>query len=620
MNYYDNDKSFDKRTLIAVVLSVIVITVGFTVQGIFFPPANQLPVASTAQVETTPPPAGTPAVAPSAPVTGTMTDAKVQTGIAMPVVEAPESEKSYSIGTDLLDATFTNKGGELVSLKLKKHLEKDKPLDLFLPDENGLRGFSLAFGASDSAPERSLMNARVTGDDSIEFWRVFFYRNAAGENVPYTMRKRFTFKPGEYMFQLSITFENSRNEPLAIGSGGNAYTLSYGPQIGPRYLQLPANADFRKFVVYEDGKRKEIRPKGGRETLSGRVSWSAIAGKYFALVVIPDATQYAITYVSTTAKSYPVVTALAFTRPEIKSALQTDTFTVYAGPKSTKDLVRYEDAKKNAFQRNGDRLENVLEGNNILGWLEQLLKISLNFFYTIIPNYGIAIILVTLLVKLLMFPLTKKQSESTARMQELQPRLQEIQAKYKGNPQKLNAEVAAFYQKEGYNPLSGCLPILIQFPIFIAMYQLFNNHFDLRGAMFIPGWIPDLSIAEAVWRFPEITILFFKVSAIRALPVIYVASQLLYGKFTQQPQGGNSQNAQQMKFMMYGMPIMFFFILYDVPSGLLVYWIASNIFTIFQQVAINKWTHAHRLAAGIAGDSEKSATQETKIGKIKRKK
>jgi YidC/Oxa1 family membrane protein insertase len=159
----------------------------------------------------------------------------------------------------------------------------------------------------------------------------------------------------------------------------------------------------------------------------------------------------------------------------------------------------------------------------------------------------------------------------------------------------MNAEMAELYKKEGYNPLSGCLPMLIQFPIFIAMYNLFNNHFDLRGAMFIPGWIPDLSVPESIYNFPD----GFKIpllgwTALRLLPFLYVGSQLLYGRVTQTPdQKGNSQ----MKLMLYVMPIVFFFILYDVPSGLLLYWIMSNLLTLVQQVIINKYLAGKKAAA-----------------------
>jgi len=129
--------------------------------------------------------------------------------------------------------------------------------------------------------------------------------------------------------------------------------------------------------------------------------------------------------------------------------------------------------------------------------------------------------------------------------------------------------------------------MLIQLPIFMAMFQLFNNHFDLRGAMFIPGWITDLSVPESIFDFPEdFRLPFLGWTALRLLPFIYVGSQLLYGKVVSNPaQQGN----MQMKIMLYAMPIVFFFILYEMPSGLLVYWIMSNLLTLVQQVIINKF-------------------------------
>jgi YidC/Oxa1 family membrane protein insertase len=191
------------------------------------------------------------------------------------------------------------------------------------------------------------------------------------------------------------------------------------------------------------------------------------------------------------------------------------------------------------------------------------------------------------LVKIIFFPLTKKGSLATLRMQALSPKIKELQEKYKSNPQKMNAEMAEFYKKEGYNPVSGCLPMLLQIPIFFAMYNLFNNHFDLRGAMFIPHWIPDLSLPESIWNFPAgVKLPLLGWTALRLLPFIYVGSQLLYGKVTQTP---DQQGNTQMKMMLYVMPLVFFFILYDVPSGLLIYWIFSNILTLVQQVIINKY-------------------------------
>ena len=169
-------------------------------------------------------------------------------------------------------------------------------------------------------------------------------------------------------------------------------------------------------------------------------------------------------------------------------------------------------------------------------------------------------------------------------MQEVQPRMTEIQTKYKNNPEKMNQEMAKLYQETGYNPLSGCLPLLIQFPLIIAMFNLFNNYFEFRGAMFIPGWIPDLSVGDSVYTLKFNLPLLG--NHIRLLPVIYLVSQLIYGKVTSATTSGG--NATQMKIMMYAMPIVFFFVFYSAPSGLLIYWTVSNLLTLVQQMFLNK--------------------------------
>jgi YidC/Oxa1 family membrane protein insertase len=205
------------------------------------------------------------------------------------------------------------------------------------------------------------------------------------------------------------------------------------------------------------------------------------------------------------------------------------------------------------------------------------------------------------------------------RMQALAPKIKEIQERNKGNPQKMNAEMGEFYKRERYNPLSGCLPMLVQLPIFIAMFNIFNTHFELRGAMFIPGWITDLSVPESIAEFPPgYAIPLLGWTALRLLPFIYVASQMLYGKVIQTPdQKGN----KMMKYMLYFMPLVFFFILYNMPSGLLVYWIMSNILTMVQQVSINKYMARKKaLAAALAPPEPPKLVIAPGGGKKKKKK
>ncbi|HOX12853.1 MAG TPA: membrane protein insertase YidC [Spirochaetia bacterium] len=609
MNETRSDKAFDSKTILAIVLSVLVMAGGTWIQQKFWPtqPAPAAPPAATQ------PAAAQPATAPAAVSPGLPTPGAAAPVLAAAEFEAPSAEATYTVKTDVMEAVFTNRGGELVSLRLPEHADKDGVVELIDAPRGEAQAFALALGGPNAPPLRELMNFRRIDDRTVEFWRTFL--PAAGGTDPFTLRKRFTFVPGEYMFRLEIVLENSVNDVLPLTTDGFAYTLGYGPRIGPTIHEGGRYADFRKFAALENGKKKNINPKGGVETTDRRAAWSAVAGKYFTLIVLPDATPYTTTYRNHQENGKTDLSSLAFSRPVVKASRQTDIFHIYFGPKSSRELVRYDDSSKNAFGRTGDKLEEVMEGGNVLGWLEAILKVGLNFFHGLIPNYGIAIILLTILTKVLMYPITAKGSQGTARMQELQPKIQEIQAKYKNNPQKMNQEMAEFYKREGYNPMSGCLPLLIQFPIFIAMYNLFNNHFDLRGASFIAGWISDLSQPEAIFKFAEpINLVIWKMSAIRGLPIIYVASQLLYGKFTQQPQSGG-QSASQMKIMMYGMPIMFFFILYDVPSGLLVYWIVSNVLTIGQQAVINRMIHQKKLAAAAAAPAPVIAPVKGRKGK-----
>lgn len=617
----DNNQMGDKRTLFAVVLSVIVISVGFLLQATFFPPA---PPQANAAAKSLSPAESQKTTAPSTPGSGPSSPASAAAGTvssqvaqapasgglvpasriaAAPSADAPTAERRYTISTDLIEAVISNKGGDIVSLKLKKHRDKDGAVDLIVPDRNGAQGLSLSLGqGAGGAPLTDFMNAVMLDEKTIAFSRTYF-ATVEGKSapVPFTLRKTYTFRDGDYMFGLAVGLENSVNEYLPLDSGGFAYSLTLGPQIGPKLTSAPGsrNTDFRKFIQLSGGKKKEEKPKAGTPLLlKDQPSWVAIAGKYFTLIALPEIGSFQTTLSTSQDPEIFLSDSISIARPVIKASKQIDAYYFYFGPKTNAELSKYDYADKNAFQRSGLILEQAADSTGILTWLEDAMKFLLKIFYGIIPNYGVAIILVTILVKALLFPLTRNGSIASAKMQELQPKMKELQDKYKGNPQKLNQEMAAFYKREGYNPMSGCLPLLIQFPIFIAMYNLFNNHFDLRGAMFIPGWISDLSQPESIVSFATVNLVIWQIDAIRALPIIYLVSQLLYGKYAQTTSPG--QSGAQMKMMMYGMPIFFFFILYNTPAGLLVYWIVSNVLSIGQQVVINNVLKQRKLALAAA--------------------
>lgn len=274
-------------------------------------------------------------------------------------------------------------------------------------------------------------------------------------------------------------------------------------------------------------------------------------------------------------------------RPDIQSSKVTDKYRFYFGPKSASELRKYENGEDNQPGITNLGLETLVE-SSWLGWLENILKTLMGVFYGLIPNWGISIILLTILVKLVLYPLTNKSYESTAKMKELSPKIAELREKHKDDSQKLNQATMELYKKEKVNPLGGCLPMLLQFPFFIAMFSLFNNNFDLRGATFIPGWITDLSSPESVINF-GFTIPLLNWDALRVLPIIFLITQLFTTKLTQPADA--AQSNPQMKMMTLGLPIIFFFIMYNLPSGLLIYWIFQNVISTGQQLAYNYFAH-----------------------------
>ena len=598
----------EKNTILAVVLSTFVLITFYVLQGVFFPPVQpaapsggQLSPPVTAVVtdnesmqESPPSAAMTTEVTQTTAAPSFLQDAQ-PSAAAQPSTEmdtGPQVVQYIEIETDLLRVVLTNVGGDVVSWKLKEHLDKEDNVNMILSGTNEARAFSVAFGGLDTQPVSSLFYVNRISEYAVEFYRDFSVSAGASTDTSgvFRLTKRYDFKPRDYMFELTVTLDGGFSMQ-AFNFSGSAYTLAFGPQIGPMFEKLDARYDYRQYSIFSNGKQKKVNIG---EVIDSRPAWAAINGKYFTFIAIPYLAQYSIIFSDKAEPGIASASRLNIVRPAVNSPRVSDTYRFYLGPKSQDDLVIY-NTGRNEFGLIDTNLVEVASTRGIFAPLEKLLKWLLLLFYKIAPNYGIAIILLTLFIKIIFFPLTKKGSEATLRMQALAPKIKELQEKHKNNPQKLQAEMAVFYKQEGYNPVSGCLPMLLQIPIFISMYSLFNNHFDLRGAMFIPGWIPDLSVPEAILNFPEgFRLPLLGWTALRGLPFIYVGSQLIYGKVTQTP---GQQSNNQMKMMLYVMPIAFFFILYNVPSGLLIYWIFSNVLTLVQQVIINKYNLAKRTQA-----------------------
>jgi len=559
----------DRNTIIAIVLCVIVITVGMTFQQTLLATGE-----STTTVEST-----TEMVLP-----------EENAGAVYTAVGSVGDTSPFTISTPSLSVTFNPVGATIESI----HDEKND-VNLLLKEEGDEDAFMLYWGDDRTKPigdafsyttqERSL-SGKTDTVTLVVFSRTFREESTGRE---FTIEKKYAVpNNNEYMIQMAVTVYTNDGLEIPVNEGNTMYTLSVGSQVGPEFDSLNGNYDYRRVYYRLADKNKRKTVSSGSFTSSDNIGWVGVVGKYFAFLIIPE-TQNAVTKVQTVQESGETISqknTVYLTRGATSASKTEDIYSFYCGPQLSSTLGIYDNASDNVFGLKDHNLKKALDVS-WLSWLETILKWALEGFNFITHNYGISIILLTILVKLLLIPLSKKGTESTAKMSAIQPKLQEIQEKYKDDPQAQNLAVSKLYKEEGINPMGSCLPLLIQFPIFIGLYGLLNKDFSLRGAMFIPGWINDLSIPETIFTLP-FNIPFIG-NKIHLLPILYTFSMIFSMKITQSATtSSQGSNKGMMWFMTYGMPIMFFFILYNAPSGLLIYWSMSNLLSIIQQVYTNK--------------------------------
>ena len=578
----------EKNTLIAIVLSTIVLITFTVLQTVVFPPKPVEEVVVEQEI-----PLATEIAENEGVSSGTL---------AMAYSDDEESlqEEEIVILTNKAKITLSNRGGDVIGYELLEHRDGESGVDLADNVSPQNRAFSIAFGGAENGIIQDLFHVKKIDDYTVGFYKTFQDSRSGGK---YILAKQYTFKPDDYLFRLDVTVEGS-DGMNRLSFGDAAYTIRTSPQIGPFYNAKSNRYENRTFMSFDGSKKKKQILKADETKLyENEFTWTGVGGKYFEVLGVPvkPETMLDVLYSTKVEVDDYANAQVMLTRKAIMESSTQDSYYFYVGPRTEKNLKIYNNAQDNPWGLSNLKLNESLESTGILSWLESILKWCMELIYKIIPNWGVSIIILTILIKILLFPLTKKSSMGTLKMQELQPKIQEIQEKYKDQPDKLNMEMSKLYKESGYNPLSGCLPLLLQFPLIFAMYNLFNNYFEFRGAMFIPGWIPDLSIGDIVPLPGNLPVLG---SQIHILPIIYLASQLLFGKITQSSAAAGGNNTQ-MKIMMYGMPIMFFFIFYNAPAGLLLYWTVSNILQLFQQMIINRMMKAKRAEMELNKAAEK---------------
>ncbi len=377
--------------------------------------------------------------------------------------------------------------------------------------------------------------------------------------------RTFTFYPDSFHFNLSQELINFDQV-----NAGRYFATSWSGGVAPTEKNRKDDLYYSEMfaLIGDDSSPSDYSADEDRESevQTALTTWVGTRSKYFTAILIPEkpVSEFKMTRYQTAGgnesseKIFDFDVRDSFNR---RSAVSQSNYRVYVGPLDFDILKGYHLS---------------LGGMMNWGWFGLIGKGALWVFkalYKIIPNYGIVLIIFSILVKLLLAPLTKKQFSSTQSMQQAQPQITALKEKYKDDPKRLNEETMKLYKELGVNPLGGCLPLVIQMPILIAMFNLFRTTIELRGAAFygLEFWISDLSLPDTVGHIAGLDI--------NLLPIIMSATMMLQQKLMTPAANANPQ----MKNMPYIMTAVFFFMFYTFPSGLNLYYTLFNIMSIIQQ-------------------------------------
>jgi len=561
----------DKRTILAVVLSLAVL---FIYQIFFAKPSEQ---------PTTVPVQESKKVADVAPVTKPVPPpvATVQKPVVKKVVSPKEElPRDIKVETENYTAVFSTRGAALKSFQLKKYQKEctkcvgdiwpaikgfvtgkkqsagaksNEPIELVALRENMPYPLALTFPESQTeiGPE-SVYDADVTQLDMIkdkDQQRLVFSRTFNGGMK---VEKIFTFNPDNYSIVLDVKISNLSDAPIT-----QIPYLNWYEYVDPKQEVDSYSKEGPVAYVSNSIKRKKSADISQEETIGPDVSWGGFERKYFMAVIIPE--NPSLTSINMSRDNSNVVAVNIKGTKNIIPPAQSGSFkyNLFVGPKDYSLL-----------KKQGLSLEEAIEFESFipgLKWLSIGLLLFIQFLHKFVSNYGVAIIILTILIKILFWPLGNISYKSMKEMQKIQPKITALREKYKNDQAKLGQETMALYKAHKVNPFGGCLPIFIQIPVFIGLYNTLLYAIELRHSPFF-WWIQDLSAKDPYY----------------ITPIVMGATQFIQQKMT--PTMGDPMQAK----IMLAMPIIFTFIFLNLPSGLVIYWLLNNIISIGQQIYINK--------------------------------
>ncbi len=554
-----------KRLILAIVLSVIVL-VGY--QYFFVKPPD--PATFTEQArESAEKPALPPEKAPN------VSDFSVQETPSPEPVEplAAKSSRTISIDTPLYQIEISEQGAAVKNFALKNYKASNQdnaPLKQLVTDTLTDGVFLLDLSRQSISGLKTAVYTAQMDMDHLRFSsgeKTLAFTAQTPQGI--VVKKIFTFRADSYMINCDIVLQNGSAMPL-----NDAITITI-PGHYDKEVKSRSRFAFEGPLAFVNKEFLTIKPDDIEEqdTYTGNIEWIGYSERYFMTTVMPRQVEGTPLPDMTLKLSYAdnrVTSSLVYPMDRLDPGKQgVYPFTFYMGPKSQKILGDYDNSLKAAVNF------------GFFNMLAKPLLIIMNTIHDYIPNYGIAIILLTIFIKLVFWPLGTKSYKSMNAMKKLQPLMMELREKYKDDKQRMNTEIMGLYKTYKVNPAGGCLPILVQMPIFFALYRMLYQAIELRHAPFV-GWISDLSAPDRLLDFNFAIPMMQAPYGIPMLTLLMGASFLLQQKMT--PVAGDPMQAKIMMLM----PVFMTVIFINFPAGLVLYMLVNNIISMGQQYYIQK--------------------------------
>jgi len=491
-----------------------------------------------------------------------------------------ESQDYILLQNDVMRTVWTNEGAGLKSVILPEFQNPEKtetlellkssnpdslPLSIELMDEKRYQSKTRRYEVIEKDPDRVVFAAILENGIQIT--------------------KEISLKSGNYYFDVAVTLQNTTDSEIRA-----SYTITASNGVYPEISKTSALASIVGIDVGKGGKAKtkiahtEVKNMPYKNESVG-IELAGTTNKYFAVALEPLA---GCRVVAATAESFDNPDLVYQEKHAVDFNVELRTAKIAIPPQGAKrhDYIFFLGPKESNALKQCANLSSILDYD--YGMMRSICKVLvkiLNTVYGVIPNYGVAILVLTFLVKLVLFPLTRKSQMSMVRMQQLQPLIAKLKEKHKGDKKKVGQEQMKLFKEHGANPMSGCLPMLLQMPVFFALFRTLQSSFEMRQAPFA-AWIGDLSAPDQLFQLP------FSLPVLgewfNLLPILMGVASFVQMKLTPKNISGDDPQAKMQQRMMQMMPLLFPIMLYNFASGLALYWTTSTIISIGEQVLIRR--------------------------------